>query len=79
MLALAYCSAAMRTAGQVELQYGFAYESYHIRQYYWEAVVLLQKLLLVTLATLLQRISQGLQVLVALVIISLASILQVGH
>jgi hypothetical protein len=63
---------------QVELRYGFLYESYHIRYYYWESVVLVEKLVLILPVMLLQRKGQGLQVLLAMLVITGASILQVG-
>jgi hypothetical protein len=62
---------------QVGLQYGFLYDSYHIRFYYWESVFLSEKFALVLCATLLATYSQPLQVLVAMAIITVASILQV--
>jgi hypothetical protein len=62
----------------VELRFGFLYESYHIRYYYWESVVLVQKLVLILPVMLLQRKGQGLQVLLAMLVITGASILQVG-
>jgi hypothetical protein len=50
----------------------------HIRYYYWESVVLVEKLVLILPVMLLQRKGQGLQVLLAMLVITGASILQVG-
>jgi hypothetical protein len=63
---------------QVELQYGFLYESYHVRRYYWESVILLQKLVLVTAVTTLQSVGTAPQVLVVAGVLTVAMILQVS-
>ncbi|GBF89398.1 hypothetical protein Rsub_01970 [Raphidocelis subcapitata] len=61
----------------VELRYGFLYDSYAPRYYYWESVVLLQKLLLVVSITLLQRKGATLQVLVSLAVVNVAAAAQI--
>jgi hypothetical protein len=59
------------------MKYGFFYDSYDHRYYYWESVVLIEKLLVVMAITLLQRRNATVQVLVALIVISLATIAQI--
>jgi len=63
---------------KVDLRYGFFYDSYDTRFYYWESIVLVEKLLMVLAITLLQRKNATVQVLVALIIISLATIAQIS-
>jgi hypothetical protein len=72
------CLIASPHVHQVELRFGVLYESYHCRYYYWECIVLVQKLVLILPVMLLQRKGQGLQVLLAMLVITGASILQVG-
>ncbi len=62
---------------KVDLRYGFFYDSYDSKYYYWESVVLVEKLLMVLAITLLQRKNATVQVLVALIIISLATVVQI--
>ena len=64
---------------QIELQYGFLYDSYHIKFYYWESVFLLEKFALVVCVSMLATFSQPLQVLVAMAVITLAAVLQVSQ
>jgi hypothetical protein len=61
----------------VELQLGFLYASYRRRYYFWEGVVLLEKLAMVLSITLLQGVSVGLQVLMAIAVIFVSASLQV--
>ena len=60
------------------LQYGFVYDSYQRRYYFWECIILAEKFALVVAVTLMQQVSSAAQVLVAMGIIFLAFILQVG-
>jgi hypothetical protein len=62
---------------EVELQLGFLYASYRRRYYFWEGVVLLEKLAMVLSITLLQGVSVGLQVLMAIAVIFISASLQV--
>jgi len=62
---------------KIELQYGFLYDSYHIKFYYWESVFLLEKFALVVCVSMLATFSQPLQVLVAMAVITLAAVLQI--
>lgn len=70
---------ALRDPGlfRVRLQYGFLYDSFRRRFYFWECIILLEKLALVLSVTLLQQVSSSSQVLVAMAIVFLAFILQV--
>jgi hypothetical protein len=61
----------------VELQLGFLYASYRRSYFFWEGVVLLQKLAMVLSITLLQGVSVGLQVLMAIGVIFVSASLQV--
>lgn len=63
---------------QVELQLGFLYASYRMPCYPWESVVLLQKLAMVLSVTLLQGVSVGLQVLMAIAVVFVSALLQVS-
>lgn len=62
---------------QVDLKYGFLYDSYRAKFYFWESVILLEKLALVMSVTLLQRYSAPLQILVAMAVIFVATAMQV--
>jgi hypothetical protein len=57
------------------MKYGFFYDSYDSRHYYWESVILVEKLLLVVAITLMRRWSAAAQVLLSLVIVWAATIL----
>jgi hypothetical protein len=59
------------------MKYGFFYDSYDHAYYYWESVVLVEKLLMVMAITLLQRRNATVQVLVALIVVSLATVVQI--
>jgi hypothetical protein len=48
-----------------------------VRRYYWESVILLQKLVLVTAVTTLQSVGTAPQVLVVAGVLTIAMILQV--
>ncbi|KAI8472522.1 MAG: hypothetical protein J3K34DRAFT_519707 [Monoraphidium minutum] len=61
----------------VDMRYGFFYDSYDAKYFFWESIVLVEKLLMVVAITLLQRYNATVQVLVALIIISLATVLQI--
>jgi hypothetical protein len=61
----------------MELQLGFLYASYRKCFYFWEGVVLLEKLAMVLSITLLQGVSVGLQVLMAIGVIFVSASLQV--
>jgi hypothetical protein len=61
----------------MELQLGFLYASYRRRYYFWEGVVLLEKLAMVLSITLLQGVYVGLQVLMAIAVIFVSASLQV--
>lgn len=61
----------------VELQLGVLYASYRRRYCWWEGVVLLEKLALVMVITLLQGLSVGLQVLMAISVVFISASLQV--
>ncbi|KAI8472269.1 MAG: hypothetical protein J3K34DRAFT_504194 [Monoraphidium minutum] len=50
----------------VDLKYGFFYNSYRLRFYYWESVLLLEKLALALVVTATQRFGAPSQVLAAL-------------
>lgn len=62
---------------QVNLQYGFFYDSYDRKYYYWEFIILLEKLAMVLAITLLRRYNATLQVLASLIIIWVATVLQI--
>lgn len=63
---------------QVDLMYGFLYESYRPKYYFWEAIILLEKLCLAICVTLLQQHTAAVQVLLAMAVIFVASVAQVG-
>ena len=60
----------------IELSFGFLYGSYAPRFYFWESVVLLEKLALALAVTLLQRRSAATQALAALAVVAAAAALQ---
>ena len=60
----------------VNMKYGFFYDSYDAKYYFWESVILVEKLLMVLVITLLQRWSATVQVLASLMIIWVATVLQ---
>ncbi|WIA16706.1 hypothetical protein OEZ85_013362 [Tetradesmus obliquus] len=62
---------------QVELQFGLVYDQYRLRCYYYECVVLLENCLLTMLLVLLQSQPAALQVLVAMAVIFLETVVHV--
>jgi hypothetical protein len=63
---------------QVELQFGLMYDTYRLRCYYYECVVLLEKCLLTMLLVLLQSQPAALQVLVAMAVIFIETVVHVS-
>eukprot|EP00878_Enallax_costatus_P010015 GHUV01010454.1.p1 GENE.GHUV01010454.1~~GHUV01010454.1.p1 ORF type:complete len:228 (-),score=53.08 GHUV01010454.1:1784-2467(-) len=66
------------TEYRVEVPFGPLYSSYRSKYYFWECVVLLEKLAVVVVITLLQGLSVSLQVLVAIAVIVVDASLQVS-
>jgi hypothetical protein len=64
---------------QVELQFGLVYDKYRLRCYYYECVVLLEKCLLTMLLVLLQSQPAALQVLVAMAVIFIETVVHVSE
>lgn len=62
----------------VELQLGFLYASYRTRYYFWEGIVLLEKLSMVLSITLLQGVSAGMSILMAIGVVFVSASLQVS-
>ncbi len=50
------------TGLSMDLPLGFLYESFRLKYYYWESIILLEKLALVAASTLLQSFSAATQV-----------------
>lgn len=63
---------------QVELQFGLVYDQYWLRCYYYKCVVLLDNCLLTMLLVLLQSQPAALQVLVAMAVIFLETVVHVS-
>jgi hypothetical protein len=62
---------------QIELQYGFFFNSYRLKYYYWESVILGEKLALALVLTATQRFGAPPQMLAAQVVLLLALMLQI--
>jgi hypothetical protein len=63
----------------VELQFGLVYDKYRLRCYYYECAVLLEKCLLTMLLVLLQSQPAALQVLVAMAVIFIETVVHVSE